>query len=350
MKDKIKMAVVGLAFGRHIAEKHILNGAAEELVELVGVCDLKPNLVNSMVEKYKLRAFESLDAILADPTIEAVGLFTGPSGRAELIRKIIRAGKHVMTTKPFELDAEIARSVLDEAKSMNKVVHLNSPAPLMDAESLQILGWVEEFDLGRAVSFHWETHASYHEQPDGSWYDDLEKCPVAPIFRLGIYAINQFVRLFGEVEEVRVLESRIRTGRPTSDNALLSLLFRNGVIGSIHASFCVRNQFSYANVLIINYERGTIRSQAVAEDCIGTSRKRLWIEPAGDIPVGSHLEAWFDRCDFVGGYQWEALYQSVRGGFPSDAEVLPEQVAAGIQVVNDMAEAAKPNPSAMRFA
>lgn len=344
VKNKIKMVAVGLFFGRHIVEDHILNGPAGEFIELVGVCDLKRALVEPLVERYGLRAYKNLESILLDPTIEAVGLFTSPVHRADLIRDIIRASKHVITTKPFELDPEAALVVLHEARSLHKVIHMNSPSPLMDAESAQILDWVEEFDLGRPVSFHWETHANYQEQPDGSWYDDSERCPVAPVFRLGIYAINQFVRLLGDVDQVRVVESRIRTGRPTSDNALLSLLFRNGVIGSIHASFCVKNKYSYANDLTFNYERGTIRSEAIAEDRYGASRKRLWIQAAGKTREGSRGEAFFDRADLSGGYQWSAFYEAVRNGGCLEGEFLPEQIAAGIRVVSDMAKATRGYP------
>lgn len=66
--------------------------------------------------------------------------------------------------------------------------------------------------------------ASYREQADGTWYDDPQKCPVAPVFLLGIYLINDLIQLFGPVRDVQVLQSRLSTGRPTADNGQLSLL------------------------------------------------------------------------------------------------------------------------------
>lgn len=341
MNDKIKMALVGLVFGRYIVEDQIPRGPGSQYIEIVGVCDLDKELAASVAGRNGFRNYESLDAILADPEVEAVGLFTGPFGRANLIRKIIRAGKHVMTTKPFELDANAALSVLREAQDLKRAVHLNSPASLVEPENQQILDWVEEFNLGRAVSFHWETHGNYTEEPDGSWYDDSEKCPAAPAFRLGIYAINQFIRLHGPVESVSVLSNRIRTRRPTADNALLSLRFRNGVLGSIQASFCVHNGFSYADDLVINYERGTIRSEAIDRDQHGMPGKHMWLQTVGKNGAVLKREACFGRDEKVGGYNWAAFHQAVRSGGILEGTIEPVQVAAGVQVIAAMADAEK---------
>src|SRR5690606_1581322 len=95
-----------------------------------------------------------------------------------------------MTTKPFEVDPDAAADVLAEAQRLGRFVHLNSPTPVMPVDLQQVLDWRDRFDLGRPVGCRLETYASYHEQADGSWLDDPERCPAAPIFRLGIYLIN----------------------------------------------------------------------------------------------------------------------------------------------------------------
>jgi predicted dehydrogenase len=138
-----------------------------------------------------------------------------------LIRKAIRAGKHVMTTKPFELDPQAAANVLAEAKSLGMVVHLNSPPATRPGDIQQIFNWQREHDLGRPVSAQCQTWVSYREKPDGSWYDDPKRCPVAPIFRLGIYAINDLMFLFKNPRQVSVMHSRLFTQRPTPDHALM---------------------------------------------------------------------------------------------------------------------------------
>ena len=101
-----------------------------DYIELVGLCDRDVSISSRIAKRHAVRQYASLDEVLGDPEVEAVGLFTPPNARAELIRKIIRAGKHVMTTKPFELDAAAALAVLEEARALKKIVHINSPEPL----------------------------------------------------------------------------------------------------------------------------------------------------------------------------------------------------------------------------
>lgn len=252
------IAIVGLRFGRHIVEQ-LAVGSGRIHLRLVGLCDLDRDKAEALaVQHGGVPVYPSLDAILADPTIRTVGLFTGPVGRAELLRKIIRAGKDAITTKPFELDVAAAEAVLREAADCGRVIHLNSPNPGTSPDLAQILRWQEELQLGRAVAARSETWVSYREQPDGSWYDDSQRCPVAPLFRLGIYLINDLVRLMGRVRRVSVFASRIFTGRPTPDNGQLSLQFESGALANILASFCVRDGDHYRNSLTVNYANGTV--------------------------------------------------------------------------------------------
>jgi len=343
MKDKIKMVFVGLRFGLEVLRRDYLNPTvAEPGLEVIGVCDLDVKKAQAAGKELNLKVYTSLEDVLNDSSVDAVGLFTGPAGRAGLIRRIIRAGKHVMTTKPFEVNAEAALDVLKEAKELKKVVHLNSPGPLPASETEQILQWTHEYDLGRPVSFYWETYASYFQKADGLWYDDSEKCPVAPIFRLGIYGINQIIRLCGSIDEVGVVYSRIRTGRPTPDNALLSLKFKNGVVGSIHASFCVNNGILYPDELILHYERGTIRVTAVESDANGEmSVKQVSLQAVDAEGKMITREVRFDLKVLTGKYQWGNFYKAVKSELPLHGEIIPEQIVAGIQVINAMAEAEK---------
>lgn len=92
----------------------------------------------------------------------------------------------------------------------------------------QILLWREDLRLGRPIAARADIWSSYREAADGSWYDDPEKCPVAPIFRLGIYLINDLIRLVGKPVAVSVMSSRLFTGRPCVRNMRIAV---SGVLG-----------------------------------------------------------------------------------------------------------------------
>ncbi|MDZ4701943.1 MAG: Gfo/Idh/MocA family oxidoreductase [Rhodothermales bacterium] len=261
MQPRAGLGIVGLNFGANVIETQLLGGPAEPWFELRAVCDADAARARAAGERYGVPAYSSLGDLLADDTIRAVGLFTGPAGRAGLLGQIIRAGRDVMTTKPFERDPEAAAAVLREAVALGRTIHLNSPGPFLEPDLRRIKQLEATHDLGRPVALRWETWCNYREQADGSWYDDPERCPAAPLFRLGIYAINEFVQLMAgraEPESVQVVTSRLFTGRPTADNAMLILRFTDGTLGSIFASFCIDDGAAYPDTLTVGYERGTI--------------------------------------------------------------------------------------------
>jgi predicted dehydrogenase len=336
--NRVKIVVVGLNFGNYVLNQ-IVNGPGAEFLELVGVCDLDPAKRAEKAASLGVTAYDSLDAVIADPAVEAVGLFTGPAGRAGLIRQIIRAGKHVLTTKPFELDADAALDVLREAERRGMAVFMNSPSPLLPPDLAQVDVWQQRFDLGRPVAARFDVWGSYHEQADGSWYDDPAKCPAAPLFRIGIYLINDAVRLFGEAQEVHVLTSRIRTGRPTPDNAQMGILFRSGAIVNIFASFCVDDGDSHRNQMTLNLERGTIYRNCgplANAGLEGSSEMALVRRGEGGRKVAEHIILPGFHPQHV--YQWDVFQRAVRGIRPVST-VAPETVAAGIRIVEAMARA-----------
>ena len=191
--EKLKIGIVGLNFGREIIARELITGPAQPYFELAAVCDLVVGKADQAAKQYCVKAYYDIDSLLTDPNIPVIGLYAGPVGRATLVRRIIRAGKEVMTTKPFETDPDAALDVLIEARRLGRVVHLNSPSPLFTDDLQQIQDWRNEYNLGRPIACRADTWGSYREKPDGSWYDDPDQCPVAPIFRIGIYTINDIV-------------------------------------------------------------------------------------------------------------------------------------------------------------
>lgn len=330
---RLQIAVVGLGFGARIVEL-MRAPPASELFEVTAVCDVDAYRVAEVAAQTGVRACHSLEEVLADPDLAAVGLFTGPAGRAHLVRQVIRAGRHVLTTKPFELDADEAGDVLAEARRLDRAVHLNSPAPLLAPDLRLIERWREEHSLGPAVAGRAEVSTSLFEEADGSWYDDADRCPVAPVLRLGIYLINDLVRLLGPASAVQVTQSRLRTGRPTADNAQVSIEFANGALGNVFATFCVDDGHRFDSLLTLNYMGGTIsrRSRVVAP----VGRTRLHLVAGAQLGGSTTASAGTDGGS--GDYQWEAFHRAILGEQMPD-EPTHQQIVAGVRIVEAMARA-----------
>lgn len=257
MTDRINVGLVGLNFGKHIIENMILKGAAEPYFRLAAVCRRDRAKCDAAAAAYGVKAYYAIEDLLADPLIPVIVDMTGPNGRAERIAQMIRAGKDVMTTKPFEQDSRAAAAVLAEARTLGRIVYLNSPAAVMNRDFELIRDWARRYGLGRLVAGHHECWYKSVEKADGSWYDDPAQCPAAPILRLGIYGVNDFVQFFGEPESVQVMESRLFTGRPTPDLARLSIKFVGGAMADSLAGW-VCQPGRGAQSLTLYYESGTV--------------------------------------------------------------------------------------------
>lgn len=331
----LSIGIVGLVWGSWII-KQLQRPENQKLFRVAAVCDL--NSARAVEEASRIHAnVATFEELLEDPSIRAIGLFTGPSGRAELIRRAIRAGKHVMTTKPFERDCEAAVEVLKEAEGLGRAVHLNSPSPLLPPDLACLRSWQKKYQLGRPVSAQFSAWVRYHEKPDGRWYDNPDACPVAPIFRIGIYLIYDAIELFGEPDEVYVQTSRLFTGRATPDHAQMNIRFKNGSLATILASFCVADAFYHRNSAIVNFENGTAYRNVGMESRDGAAGK-LYLVTARDKQAVHTDEAEFDSIS--GSYQWKEFHKAVLGGIPAPADY-PSRVVAGLRVVEAMAKSEK---------
>jgi predicted dehydrogenase len=85
-------------------------------VRVVGAYDVNPEAIAIAARDHSIGvAFETLDELLADPGIEIVDIATHPAARIELVRRALEAGKHVLSQKPFALDMENARALVELA-------------------------------------------------------------------------------------------------------------------------------------------------------------------------------------------------------------------------------------------
>lgn len=342
--DKLDIAIVGLGFGRTIIDEVRAQPAAD-FFNLSAVCDLDESRLREHSRRSGVIGYRSLDELLEKDNSPVIGLFSAPHGRANLVRQIIRAGRDVLTTKPFEVDPLEAASVLEEARSLGRIIHLNSPGPAPSQDLRLIDEWRVRHDLGRPVSGSARVWVSYDENADGGWADDPKRCPAAPLFRLGIYLFNDMRHVFGPAESLQLMTSSLRTGRPTPDNAQVNIKYRNGALGQVFASFCVRDGDHYRNSMVVNFERGTIyRNAGALRKTADLSKGEIVLVREGHHNVRRVVEL-SEITEMSGLYQWALLADAVRQrrGL-SESSVF--DIVEGIRLVRAMSKA-ESSPSAV---
>jgi predicted dehydrogenase len=116
---KLGLGVLGLGEGRSI----ISAGLQSPLWEVAMLCDLNESLGRQRCAEFGLTNFTtSLDALLANPAVDVVGIYTPDHLHAEHVLRALKAGKHVICTKPFLDNLSRAREVLDAAKAGGRQV------------------------------------------------------------------------------------------------------------------------------------------------------------------------------------------------------------------------------------
>ena len=116
---KLGLGVLGLGEGRSI-----ISGALNsELWQVVQLCDLNEKLGRERCHEFSLSNFTtSMDELLANPAVEVVGIYTPDHLHAEHVIRVLRAGKHVICTKPFLNDLSRAQEVLAAQRQSGKAV------------------------------------------------------------------------------------------------------------------------------------------------------------------------------------------------------------------------------------
>jgi predicted dehydrogenase len=95
----IRIAVVGLGYwGPNI----VRNLHELPVAELAYVCDTRPAALASVGKRYPaVRQTRSFDAVIGDPTVDAIVVATSVSSHFELAARALDAGKHVFVEKPL---------------------------------------------------------------------------------------------------------------------------------------------------------------------------------------------------------------------------------------------------------
>jgi predicted dehydrogenase len=118
---KLGLGVLGLGEGRSI----ISAGINSELWDVVQLCDVNAALGAERCREFDLPSTHftaSFDALLANKSIDAVGIYTPDHLHAEHVVKALQAGKHVICTKPFLNDLSRAKDVLEAQQKSGKQV------------------------------------------------------------------------------------------------------------------------------------------------------------------------------------------------------------------------------------
>jgi predicted dehydrogenase len=152
----LKIAIVGCG---KIADDHAQQIRRVRNAQLTAFCDAEPLMAEQMRDRFGGLAFADLDRLLEQAKPDVVHITTPPTSHFRLAMRCLEAGCHVFVEKPFTMNADEARRLLQTAtaRGLNITVghNLQFSDPAIRMRELVASGFLG----GRPV--HLESYYSY---------------------------------------------------------------------------------------------------------------------------------------------------------------------------------------------
>ncbi|TXK18639.1 Gfo/Idh/MocA family protein [Homoserinibacter sp. GY 40078] len=175
------------------------------------VADLALDRARAQAEKWGVAGFGTVEQLLADDAIEIVVNLTVPAAHVPVGLQILDAGKHVWAEKPFALDREGGRRLLDRAAELELRI-ASAPDTVLGRGIQTALRAIDAGRIGRPVSaravFRSPGHETWHPNPDFYYQPGG-----GPLLDMGPYFLTALVQALGAVTRVQATATRARAER-----------------------------------------------------------------------------------------------------------------------------------------
>ena len=234
--------------GKIAQVRHIPEYEANEHAKLVGFYDINLERARELAAKHGGTAYETVEALLADPQIDAVSVCSANFAHAELTIKALEAGKHVLCEKPMAISLEECEAMVETAKKNGRFLMIGHNQRLAKAHATA-KKLIDEGLIGRIVTFR---TTFGHGGPEtwsvdpglGTWFFDKSKAAMGAMADLGIHKTDLVQFLTGQkvvrtTAHLTTLDKRYANGEliGVDDNAFCIYEMSGGTVGTMTASW-----------------------------------------------------------------------------------------------------------------
>lgn len=253
--EKLGLGIIGCG---NISTSYLRLAPLFKGLEVRAVADINMEAAKARAAEFNTKA-QSVEDLLANPEVDVVINLTIPEAHFPITRRILQAGKHAYSEKPFVLTLDQGVELRELAKSKGLAVG-SAPDTFLGGAHQQARALIDEGKIGTitaggaAVLNHGMEH--WHPNPDFFFLPGA-----GPMLDLGPYYVTNLIHLIGPVARVGALTSSAQSERtisngprngetvpvktPTNIHALLE--FHNGATVTLSTSWDVwhhkRNHF-----------------------------------------------------------------------------------------------------------
>ena len=251
---KIKYAQIGTEHG-HANKIAVYRDSPE--FEVVGLAEPNAKRVESLKTNplYRDVPLFDVDALLAIPGLQVVGVETAVRDQLRFARKVVDADKHLHLEKPGGSSLKDFRQLLDDAAKKHLVVQLGymyryNPAIVLLRELLA-KGWIGDV---------FEVHAVMSKLSGQSLRDEVGEFSGGTMFELGCHLIDLVHGILGAPDEVRAFPRHSAKNDDKLNDNMLAVFEYPKATATIRTSMIEVDGFARRHLAVVG-TKGTLHIQ-----------------------------------------------------------------------------------------
>jgi len=256
VEERVNTLRVGIAGAGGIAHQHAIgwrdNAPRGELVALADISPERAQIISDQYTGGKAKVYDTLDAMIADPDVDAIDICLPHDLHAEAIIKAAKAGKIILCEKPLcttQADAARIGAALKESGATFMMAHNNLFQPsLLEARKLLRLNTIGKTFIVRSIECFQNSGAllgmqGKHNLAPGespwAWRNDPKRMGGGEVLDTGWHGTYRLLALADDRPvEVSAMMDRFRIAQLTvEDTGVIMVRFASGAIGEILTSW-----------------------------------------------------------------------------------------------------------------
>ena len=289
MKNKLKVAVVGLTVGGG----HTANYAASDSVSEIVICDIDKAKLESIGDKHSIaKRYTDYDLMLETEKPDAVSVAVPNFLHKTFTIKALEAGAHVLCEKPMARNASEAEEMLNSAQKNNRKLMINFNQRFQpEVHTLKSL-----VDKGKLGDIYRISTSWMRRRGVPWWYpleNGLETCGGGALIDLGVHVLDRAMWICGFPEPEWVLgntfrklssnEARERGFKNfnSEDMAVAMIRMKNGTILELEASWASNRENETVKTRLYGTLGGAILESVI--NPVKSKTNKLFIETNGEL-------------------------------------------------------------------
>ncbi len=204
-----------------------------KIVELAGIYDIKESRIEWAKER-GYNTYESYDAMLADPDVDAILIATPNNCHKEQAIAALKAGKNVLCEKPVMMSSADLLDVMAVSKETGKVFYPRQNRE-WDEDYLVIKKIYDEKLVGNV--FDIECRIMGSRGIPGDWRG-IKECGGGMMLDWGVHIIDRIVKMIPEKLTKIFCDLKYITNPECDDNVQIHFTFESGITVVLEVGTC----------------------------------------------------------------------------------------------------------------